>query len=112
MGTLPDEPARRGFVRAMAGAGLAAMAAGSPERGLPFRARAPTPPMGWNSALAKEAGFTVPATALITMPDDMPPAFLVERFDIHLKNMAVLKTARDAGPLMIVGITNSGLGLK
>jgi len=34
-------------------------------------------------ALAKEAGLTVPATALITMPDDMPPALLVERFDIR-----------------------------
>lgn len=34
-------------------------------------------------ALAKEAGFTVPATALIAMPDGMPPALLVERFDIR-----------------------------
>jgi len=34
-------------------------------------------------ALAREAGFTVPATALIAMPDDMPPALLVERFDIR-----------------------------
>ena len=33
-------------------------------------------------ALAREAGFTVPATALIAMPDGMPPALLVERFDI------------------------------
>ena len=32
-------------------------------------------------ALAREAGFTVPATALIAMPDGMPPALLVERFD-------------------------------
>jgi serine/threonine-protein kinase HipA len=34
-------------------------------------------------ALAREAGFAVPATALITMPDGMPPALLVERFDIR-----------------------------
>lgn len=34
-------------------------------------------------ALAREAGFTVPATALVAMPDDMPPALLVERFDIR-----------------------------
>ena len=34
-------------------------------------------------ALAREAGFTVPATALVVMPDGMPPALLVERFDIR-----------------------------
>ncbi len=34
-------------------------------------------------ALAQEAGFMVPATALIAMPDGMPPALLVERFDIR-----------------------------
>ncbi|MFN0302650.1 MAG: type II toxin-antitoxin system HipA family toxin [Burkholderiales bacterium] len=34
-------------------------------------------------ALAREAGFTVPASALIAMPDEMPPALLVERFDIR-----------------------------
>lgn len=34
-------------------------------------------------ALAREAGFAVPDTALIAMPDDMPPALLVERFDIR-----------------------------
>ncbi len=34
-------------------------------------------------ALAKEAGLTVPAAALIAMPDGMPPALLVERFDIR-----------------------------
>ena len=34
-------------------------------------------------ALARVAGFTVPATALIVMPDGMPPALLVERFDIR-----------------------------
>ena len=33
--------------------------------------------------LAQEAGFAVPASALIAMPDDMPPALLVERFDIR-----------------------------
>ena len=34
-------------------------------------------------ALAKEVGFTVPAAALVAMPDGMPPALLVERFDIR-----------------------------
>jgi serine/threonine-protein kinase HipA len=34
-------------------------------------------------ALAKEAGFAVPTSALVTMPDGMPPALLVERFDIR-----------------------------
>lgn len=34
-------------------------------------------------ALARACGFTVPATALIAMPDEMPPALLVERFDIR-----------------------------
>ncbi len=34
-------------------------------------------------ALARAAGFAVPASALITMPDGMPPALLVERFDIR-----------------------------
>ena len=34
-------------------------------------------------ALARGAGFTVPDAALIAMPDDMPPALLVERFDIR-----------------------------
>jgi serine/threonine-protein kinase HipA len=34
-------------------------------------------------ALAREAGFAVPATALIAMPNDMPPVLLVERFDIR-----------------------------
>ncbi|KAF3998900.1 type II toxin-antitoxin system HipA family toxin [Glaciimonas immobilis] len=34
-------------------------------------------------ALGRAAGFVVPATALIAMPDGMPPALLVERFDIR-----------------------------
>ena len=34
-------------------------------------------------ALGRAAGFAVPATALIAMPDGMPPALLVERFDIR-----------------------------
>src|SRR5688500_2211053 len=72
---LPDEPARRSFVRAVAGAGLAAVtassaagaagpsatvsaAAGTTEPGLPFHAWAPTPPMGWNSWDAFGASVT------------------------------------------------------
>ncbi|MGH7856098.1 MAG: type II toxin-antitoxin system HipA family toxin [Candidatus Binatia bacterium] len=34
-------------------------------------------------ALGRAAGFTVPATALAAMPDGMPPALIVERFDIR-----------------------------
>ena len=33
--------------------------------------------------LGRAGGFDVPATALIEMPDGMPPALLVERFDIR-----------------------------
>ncbi|WP_047033097.1 HipA domain-containing protein [Hoeflea sp. IMCC20628] len=34
-------------------------------------------------ALGRHAGFTVPQTALTVMPDGMPPALIVERFDIR-----------------------------
>ncbi|MHB8347401.1 MAG: type II toxin-antitoxin system HipA family toxin [Acidiferrobacterales bacterium] len=34
-------------------------------------------------ALGSAAGFAVPATALVAMPDGMPPALIVERFDIR-----------------------------
>ncbi len=34
-------------------------------------------------ALGRAAGFEVPATALLVMPDKMPPALVVERFDIR-----------------------------
>jgi serine/threonine-protein kinase HipA len=33
--------------------------------------------------LGRHAGFTVPEIALVRMPDDMPPALIVERFDIR-----------------------------
>ena len=33
--------------------------------------------------LGRDAGFDVPAAALVDMPHDMPPALLVERFDIR-----------------------------
>ncbi len=42
------------------------------------------PLVEWTAlALAKQVGFDVPATALMAMPDDMPPALLVERFDVR-----------------------------
>jgi serine/threonine-protein kinase HipA len=42
------------------------------------------PRVEWTGlALARAAGFAVPATALVAMPDGMPPALLVERFDIR-----------------------------
>jgi len=34
-------------------------------------------------ALGRAVGFAVPATALVAMPDGMPPALIVERFDIR-----------------------------
>ncbi|MGC2221564.1 MAG: HipA domain-containing protein [Methylocella sp.] len=34
-------------------------------------------------ALGKAAGFATPDTALVAMPDGMPPALIVERFDIR-----------------------------
>jgi serine/threonine-protein kinase HipA len=34
-------------------------------------------------ALGRTAGLEVPATALVAMPDGMPPALLVERFDVR-----------------------------
>lgn len=34
-------------------------------------------------ALGRACGFDVPANALIMMPDDLPPALVVERFDIR-----------------------------
>jgi serine/threonine-protein kinase HipA len=34
-------------------------------------------------ALGRAAGFEAPATALVAMPDKMPPALVVERFDIR-----------------------------
>lgn len=35
-------------------------------------------------ALGRHAGLTAPATALTAMPDGMPPALIVERFDIRV----------------------------
>ena len=42
------------------------------------------PLVEWTAlTLGKSAGLEVPATALMAMPDDMPPALIVERFDIR-----------------------------
>ncbi|ABE64719.1 HipA-like (plasmid) [Nitrobacter hamburgensis X14] len=42
------------------------------------------PVIEWQSlALGRASGFLTPATALVPMPDGMPPALLVERFDIR-----------------------------
>ncbi len=42
------------------------------------------PLIEWTAvSLGRAAGFMVPATALVPMPDDMPPALIVERFDIR-----------------------------
>jgi serine/threonine-protein kinase HipA len=42
------------------------------------------PVVEWTAmALGRAAGFVTPATALIAMPDGMPPALVVERFDIR-----------------------------
>ena len=68
---LPEEPARRGFVRAAVGGGLLALAglpgaratapaatSCSAEPGLPFHAWASAPPMVWNSCDAFGASVT------------------------------------------------------
>ena len=42
------------------------------------------PLVEWTAmALGRAAGFAVPANALVAMPDNMPPALIVERFDIR-----------------------------
>jgi serine/threonine-protein kinase HipA len=42
------------------------------------------PLVEWTAmALGREAGFETPAVALVGMPDGMPPALVVERFDIR-----------------------------
>jgi serine/threonine-protein kinase HipA len=44
------------------------------------------PLVEWTTmALGRAAGFEAPATALLGMPDGMPPALVVERFDIREK---------------------------
>lgn len=65
----------------------------SPSIGTPFsHILKPAGPSGFEAlplvewiglTLARQAGFAVPETALIEMPDGMPPALLVERFDIR-----------------------------
>jgi serine/threonine-protein kinase HipA len=45
------------------------------------------PLVEWTAlAVGRIAGFEVPATALLAMPDGMPPALLVERFDVRVGN--------------------------
>ncbi|MFO1163008.1 MAG: HipA domain-containing protein [Reyranellaceae bacterium] len=46
-------------------------------------------------ALGRAAGLDVPATALVAMPDGMPPALLVERFDIRAGDNDTRKLALD-----------------
>lgn len=42
------------------------------------------PIVEWTAmALGRAAGFLAPATALVAMPDGMPPALVVERFDVR-----------------------------
>jgi serine/threonine-protein kinase HipA len=65
----------------------------SPSAGLPFtHILKPAGPAGFEHlpliewiglALARGAGLPAPDTALVVMPDNMPPALLVERFDIR-----------------------------
>lgn len=43
--------------------------------------------------LGRAAGLEAPATALVPMPDKMPPALLVERFDIRVSNADTRKLA-------------------
>ncbi len=65
----------------------------SPAIGLPFtHILKPAGTSGYDAlpvvewvamALGRAAGFEVPATALVRMPNKMPPALIVERFDIR-----------------------------
>jgi serine/threonine-protein kinase HipA len=65
----------------------------SPAIGLPFThilkpagtsGYGAVPVVEWVAmALGRAAGFETPATALVAMPDRMPPALVVERFDIR-----------------------------
>ena len=65
----------------------------SPSTGKPFtHILKPAGPAGFEAlpivewmalALGRAAGFEAPAAALVPMPDRMPPALLVERFDIR-----------------------------
>ena len=65
----------------------------SPATGMPFtHILKPAGTSGYDAVpmvewiameLGKAAGFEVPATALVAMPDKMPPALLIERFDIR-----------------------------
>lgn len=65
----------------------------APATGTPFtHILKPAGTGGYNSlpvvewiamALGRAAGFVAPATALVAMPDGMPPALVVERFDIR-----------------------------
>lgn len=65
----------------------------SPSTGEPFtHILKPAGPSGYDAlplvewtamTLGRAAGFEAPATALVGMPDGMPPALVVERFDIR-----------------------------
>lgn len=47
----------------------------------------PLPSVEWVAMiLGRAAGFAVPATALIAMPQGMPPALIIERFDVRNSN--------------------------
>lgn len=88
----PDMPRLSG-VQIKAPMHLAADGTLSPSAGLPFtHILKPAGTGGFEAlplvewiglALARDAGLQVPETALVAMPDGMPPALLVERFDIR-----------------------------
>lgn len=45
------------------------------------------PLIEWTAlAIGRSAGFAVPSNVLLAMPDGMPPALLVERFDVRVGN--------------------------
>lgn len=88
----PDMPRLSG-VQIKAPMRLAADGTLSPSAGVPFThilkpagtgGFAHLPLVEWvGLTLSRSIGLPTPATALVAMPDDLPPALLVERFDIR-----------------------------
>jgi serine/threonine-protein kinase HipA len=88
----PDTPRISG-VQIKAPMNLAADGTLAPSTGKPFsHILKPAGTSGYDNLpiiewldmeLGRAAGFVVPTTALIAMPDGMPPALIVERFDVR-----------------------------
>ncbi len=63
--------------------------------------------------LGRSAGLTAPSVALIPMPDGMPPALLVERFDIRESPAAsVIRSTEFPLPILKIRIQDTGLSME